>query len=111
LKNMTLYAQRGPKSVLTQVKGVVIHITWGNFAQSSITICSVFGIETQGLEERKQQMWETLRDYLDLVCWKPMGEGNWKMVQMKTLFHVFTHDCPMLELFVSLGVPNNPTMH
>ncbi|KAH9530719.1 hypothetical protein CY35_20G022100 [Sphagnum magellanicum] len=30
-------------------------------------ICSVFGIETQGLEEREQQMWETLRDYLDLV--------------------------------------------
>lgn len=30
-------------------------------------ICSVFGIETQGLEEREQQMWETLRDYLNLV--------------------------------------------
>jgi hypothetical protein len=26
---------------------------------------------------------------------KPMGEGNWKMAQMKTLFHVFTHGCPM----------------
>ncbi|KAH9530475.1 hypothetical protein CY35_20G004000 [Sphagnum magellanicum] len=30
-------------------------------------ICFVFGIETQGLEEKEQQMWETLRDYLDLV--------------------------------------------
>nr|AND48517.1 ChlN subunit of protochlorophyllide reductase [Flatbergium sericeum] len=30
-------------------------------------ICSVFGIETQGLKEREQQMWETLRDSLDLV--------------------------------------------
>jgi light-independent protochlorophyllide reductase subunit N len=29
--------------------------------------CSIFAIEIQGLEERKQQMWETLRDYLDLV--------------------------------------------
>lgn len=25
---------------------------------------------------------------------KPMGKGNWKMVQMKTLFHVLTHGCP-----------------
>jgi light-independent protochlorophyllide reductase subunit N len=32
--------------------------------------CFVFSIETQGLEERKQQMWETLRDYFDLVCVK-----------------------------------------
>ncbi len=30
-------------------------------------ICFVFGTETQGLEERKQQMLGTLRDYLDLV--------------------------------------------
>nr|AND48355.1 ChlN subunit of protochlorophyllide reductase [Eosphagnum rigescens] len=30
-------------------------------------ICSVFDIETQGLKEREQQMWETLKDYLDLV--------------------------------------------
>jgi hypothetical protein len=48
---------------------------------------------------------------------KHVGEGNWKMVQMKALFHVLTHGHPMLEyktlyeLFVSLGVPNNPTMH
>jgi hypothetical protein len=67
-KIMTLYAQRGPKAILTQLK-------------------------------------------------KPIGEGNWKMVQMKTLFHVLTHGCLMLEhetmyeLFVSLSVPNNPTMH
>jgi len=35
------------------------------------------GIKIQGLEERKQQMWETLRDYLDLVHGKSvffMGE-------------------------------------
>ncbi len=68
LKKMILYAQRGPKSILTQVN-------------------------------------------------KPMGEGNRKMVQMKALFHVLTHGHPMLEyktlyeLFVSLGVPNNPIMH
>jgi light-independent protochlorophyllide reductase subunit N len=30
-------------------------------------ICSVFGIETQGLEEREQQIWENLRNYLNLV--------------------------------------------
>nr|QYB21643.1 photochlorophyllide reductase subunit N [Halocarpus bidwillii] len=30
-------------------------------------ICSVFGVETQGLEEREQQIWESLKDYLDLV--------------------------------------------
>jgi hypothetical protein len=48
---------------------------------------------------------------------KLVGEGNRKMVQMKALFHVFTHGHPMLEyktlyeLFASLGVLNNPTMH
>lgn len=68
VKNMRLYAQRGHKSILTQIN-------------------------------------------------KPMEEGNRKMVQMKALFHVLTHGHPMLEyktlyeLFVSLGVPNNPTMH
>nr|YP_010881573.1 protochlorophyllide reductase ChlN subunit [Pellia neesiana]WIA68651.1 protochlorophyllide reductase ChlN subunit [Pellia neesiana]WIA68737.1 protochlorophyllide reductase ChlN subunit [Pellia neesiana]WIA68823.1 protochlorophyllide reductase ChlN subunit [Pellia neesiana] len=30
-------------------------------------ICSVFGIETQGLDEREQQVWTSLGDYLDLV--------------------------------------------
>jgi light-independent protochlorophyllide reductase subunit N len=30
-------------------------------------ICSVFGIATQGLEEREQQIWESLRNYLKLV--------------------------------------------
>nr|YP_009943794.1 ChlN [Douinia plicata]QOD95550.1 ChlN [Douinia plicata] len=30
-------------------------------------ICSVFGIDTQGLEEREQQIWESLRNYLNLV--------------------------------------------
>jgi hypothetical protein len=46
-----------------------------------------------------------------------MGDSNWKMVQVNTLFHVLTHGCAMLEyetmyeLFASLGVPNNPTMH
>ncbi len=68
LKNITLYAQKVPKWILTQVNKLV-------------------------------------------------GEGNWKMVQMKILFHVFTHGHPMLEyetmyeLFANLGVPNNPTMH
>ncbi len=47
----------------------------------------------------------------------PIGETNWKMVQMKPLFHILAHGCPMLEyeslyeLFVNLQVPNNPTMH
>ncbi len=47
----------------------------------------------------------------------PMGERNQKMVPMKTLFHVFAHGCPMFnyesfyELFASLRIPNNPTMH
>jgi len=30
-------------------------------------ICSVFGVEAQGLEEREQQIWESLRNYLNLV--------------------------------------------
>nr|YP_007026197.1 protochlorophyllide reductase ChlN subunit [Apopellia endiviifolia]AFU88907.1 protochlorophyllide reductase ChlN subunit [Apopellia endiviifolia]WIA67790.1 protochlorophyllide reductase ChlN subunit [Apopellia endiviifolia]WKW94999.1 protochlorophyllide reductase ChlN subunit [Apopellia endiviifolia] len=30
-------------------------------------ICSVFGIETQGLEKREQQIWESLGNYLDLI--------------------------------------------
>nr|YP_009545173.1 photochlorophyllide reductase subunit [Gymnomitrion concinnatum]AZB86862.1 photochlorophyllide reductase subunit [Gymnomitrion concinnatum] len=30
-------------------------------------ICSAFGIETQGLEEREQQVWESLGNYLNLV--------------------------------------------
>lgn len=30
-------------------------------------ICSVFGIEPQGLEAREQQIWDSLKDYLDLV--------------------------------------------
>nr|YP_009668367.1 ChlN [Scapania ciliata]QCW59142.1 ChlN [Scapania ciliata] len=30
-------------------------------------ICSVFGIDTQGLGEREQQIWESLRNYLNLV--------------------------------------------
>lgn len=30
-------------------------------------ICSVFGIEPQGLEEREAQVWKGLQDYLDLV--------------------------------------------
>jgi hypothetical protein len=48
---------------------------------------------------------------------KLVGEGNQKLVQMKVLSHVFTHGRPMLEyeamyeVFVRLGVPNNPTMH
>lgn len=30
-------------------------------------ICSVFGVEPQGLEEREKQVWEGLKDYLELV--------------------------------------------
>nr|YP_009033840.1 ChlN subunit of protochlorophyllide reductase [Mesotaenium endlicherianum]AHZ11223.1 ChlN subunit of protochlorophyllide reductase [Mesotaenium endlicherianum] len=30
-------------------------------------ICSVFGIEPQGLEEREAQVWASLKDYLDIV--------------------------------------------
>lgn len=30
-------------------------------------ICSVFGIETQGLNEREQQIWKGLRNYIDLL--------------------------------------------
>nr|BDW36688.1 light-independent protochlorophyllide reductase subunit N [Streblotrichum convolutum] len=30
-------------------------------------ICSVFGIQTEGLEKREEQIWENLKDYLDLV--------------------------------------------
>jgi hypothetical protein len=46
-----------------------------------------------------------------------VGEANHKVVHLKTLFHIFAHGCPMLEyeslyeLFVSLQVFNNPTMH
>nr|ASN73922.1 photochlorophyllide reductase subunit N [Aneura pinguis]WGO58984.1 photochlorophyllide reductase subunit N [Aneura pinguis]WGO59070.1 photochlorophyllide reductase subunit N [Aneura pinguis]WGO59156.1 photochlorophyllide reductase subunit N [Aneura pinguis]WGO60704.1 photochlorophyllide reductase subunit N [Aneura pinguis] len=30
-------------------------------------ICSVLGIETQGLKEREQKIWENLKNYLDLI--------------------------------------------
>ena len=30
-------------------------------------ICSVFGIKTEGLEKREEQIWKNLKDYLDLV--------------------------------------------
>ena len=30
-------------------------------------ICPVFGVEPQGLEEREERIWESLKDYLDLV--------------------------------------------
>nr|YP_009578803.1 photochlorophyllide reductase subunit N [Taxus brevifolia]QBK34142.1 photochlorophyllide reductase subunit N [Taxus brevifolia]QBK34306.1 photochlorophyllide reductase subunit N [Taxus brevifolia]QBK36358.1 photochlorophyllide reductase subunit N [Taxus brevifolia] len=30
-------------------------------------ICPVFGVETQGLEEREERIWKSLKDYLDLV--------------------------------------------
>jgi light-independent protochlorophyllide reductase subunit N len=50
--------------------------------------CFVFGIEIQGLEEREQQMWETLKDYFDLVCGKfvfLMGD-NFLEVFLATFF-------------------------
>lgn len=31
-------------------------------------ICSVFGVEPQGLVEREKKVWENLEDYLQLVC-------------------------------------------
>ena len=30
-------------------------------------ICSVFGIQTEGLQKREEKIWENLKDYLDLV--------------------------------------------
>jgi hypothetical protein len=48
---------------------------------------------------------------------KLMGEGNWKVVKIKTLFHVLSHGHPMLEyeslyeMFVSLGISKSPTMY
>jgi hypothetical protein len=48
---------------------------------------------------------------------KLVGEGNWKIVQMKFLFHILYHSCLMLdyeslyEFFKSLNVQNNPSMH
>ena len=30
-------------------------------------ICSVFGIQTEGLETREEKIWENLKDYLDLI--------------------------------------------
>jgi hypothetical protein len=47
---------------------------------------------------------------------KLAGEGNQKIVQMKSLFHIFSHNHPMLEyeslyeLFKCLNVPKNPSM-
>jgi hypothetical protein len=48
---------------------------------------------------------------------KPLREGNQKIIQFKSLFHILSHGCPMLEyetmydLFASLKVLNNPCMH
>jgi hypothetical protein len=48
---------------------------------------------------------------------KPIREGNRKIIQIKCIFHVLSHGRPMLkfesfyELFKSLNVPNNPSMH
>lgn len=44
-------------------------------------------------------------------------EGNWKIVQMQSIFHVLFHGRSMLEyeslydLFKSLNVPNNSSIH
>jgi hypothetical protein len=46
-----------------------------------------------------------------------VGERNQKIVEIKSLFHILFHNHPMLEyeylyeLFKSLNVPNNPSMH
>lgn len=59
------------------------------------------------------------KSILDQII-KLMVEGNKKIVQMKTLFHVLAHCCPMLEYetsydhmscFFALRVSNNLTMH
>ncbi len=48
---------------------------------------------------------------------KPPRKGYQKTISFKYLFHIFMHDCPMLEyetmyeLFVNLKVPINPTMN
>jgi hypothetical protein len=48
---------------------------------------------------------------------KLVGKGNWKIMQMKFILHVLSRGCPMLEyeslyeLFRSLIVPNNLSMH
>jgi hypothetical protein len=48
---------------------------------------------------------------------KPTCERNWIILQMKYIMYVFSHGCVMLkyeslyELFKSLGVLNNPSMH
>jgi hypothetical protein len=46
-----------------------------------------------------------------------VGEGNWKIIQMKSIFHVLCHGRLMLEyeslydLFKKINVPNNSSIH
>jgi hypothetical protein len=46
-----------------------------------------------------------------------VGEGNWKIVQMQSIFHVLFHGCSMLEyeslydLFKNLNVSINSSIH
>jgi light-independent protochlorophyllide reductase subunit N len=64
-------------------------------------ICSVFAIETQGLEEREQQMWETLIYYLDLVHGKSvffMGDDFLEVSLAK-----FLNRCRMIVY--EIGIP------
>jgi hypothetical protein len=48
---------------------------------------------------------------------KPFRKRNQKIIQLKSMFHILSHGCLMLEyetmydLFASLKVPNNPCMH
>jgi len=51
-------------------------------------ICSVFGIEPKGLEEREQQIWESVEDYLQLIQGKSvffMGDNLLEISQARFL--------------------------
>jgi light-independent protochlorophyllide reductase subunit N len=51
-------------------------------------ICSVFGIEPKGLEEREQQIWESVEDYVKLVRGKKvffMGDNLLEISQARFL--------------------------
>nr|YP_009193454.1 protochlorophyllide reductase 48 kDa chain [Takakia lepidozioides]UPM51691.1 protochlorophyllide reductase 48 kDa subunit [Takakia lepidozioides] len=64
-------------------------------------IRSVFGIEARGLEEREQQMWETLKDYLDLVRGKSvffMGDNLLEVSLARSLIR-----CGMIVY--EIGIP------
>ncbi len=73
-------------------------------------------IECIHLKNMKLYLWRGPKFILAKAN-KLMGERNWKIVKIKTLFHVLSHWHPMLEykslyeMFVSLGVSKSPTMY